>query len=55
MIKEDYHFFQDRGICPRCQKNKLFGDEKICPECRAYGTNYQSMRRKRMKEQQVSK
>lgn len=23
------------GICPRCNKNKLFGDEKNCPECRA--------------------
>lgn len=23
------------GICPRCNKNKLWGDEKNCPECRA--------------------
>lgn len=23
------------SICPRCGKNKLFGDEKTCPECLA--------------------
>lgn len=31
------HFLQNIGICPRCQKTKLFGDEKVCPECSAYG------------------
>lgn len=29
-------FFKSIGICPRCGKNKLFGDEKTCPECLAY-------------------
>lgn len=24
------------GICPRCRKNKLYGDEKVCLECGAY-------------------
>lgn len=33
---EARHFLQNIGICPRCQKNKLYGDEKVCPECNAY-------------------
>ena len=32
---ETRHFLQSIGICPRCQKNKLYGDEKNCPECNA--------------------
>lgn len=32
---ETRHFFQSIGICPRCKKNKLYGDEKNCPECAA--------------------
>ena len=24
-----------QGFCPRCGKNKLWGDEKTCPECLA--------------------
>lgn len=32
---ETRHFLQNIGICPRCQKTKLFGDEKQCPECSA--------------------
>lgn len=31
----DRHFYQEHGICPRCRKNELFGDEKNCPECAA--------------------
>lgn len=31
--KETRDFFKKLGICPRCGKNKLFGDEKRCPEC----------------------
>lgn len=27
---------QNIGICPRCQKVRLYGDEKVCPECNAY-------------------
>ena len=30
------HFMQNIGICPRCQKVRLYGDEKVCPECNAY-------------------
>ena len=28
-------FYQSIGICPRCTKNKIIGDEKSCLECRA--------------------
>lgn len=35
-VKETRKWYQDNGICPRCRKNKLFGDEKNCPECTAY-------------------
>ena len=34
-MKEQYHYRQDMGFCPRCKVNKLFGTEKICIECRA--------------------
>ena len=34
---ETRHFLQSIGICPKCQKNKLYGDEKNCPECAAKG------------------
>lgn len=29
------HWYQEHGICPRCGKNELFGDEKVCIECNA--------------------
>lgn len=45
MTKEEYHFWQDNGICPKCHKNKLMGNEKTCPECRAYFASYQAKRR----------
>lgn len=32
---ESRAFCRSVGICPVCQKNKLFGDERNCPECRA--------------------
>ena len=28
-------FFRSIGLCPRCGKAKLEGEEKMCPECRA--------------------
>lgn len=31
-------WYADAGICPRCGKYSLFGDEKTCPECRAKNT-----------------
>lgn len=33
--KSDREFCKSMGICPRCQKNLLWGDEKNCPECLA--------------------
>lgn len=33
--RENRHWYQSHGICPRCGKNDLFGDEKVCPECNA--------------------
>lgn len=35
----DYKFYQEQGICPRCRKNILFGNEKSCLECRAIAAN----------------
>lgn len=37
-------FYQSIGICPKCTKHKLFGDEKACPECRAKYTQYSKNR-----------
>lgn len=31
--------FLRRGICPKCRKYPVMGDEKSCPECRAKLTN----------------
>lgn len=41
------HWYQDNGICPRCGKNSLIGDEKQCPECNAkmYKINTRSRKR----------
>lgn len=33
--QETRKFLRNLGLCPRCGKNKLFGDEKECPECTA--------------------
>lgn len=34
-MREERAFYVSLGLCPRCGKNKLFGDEKNCPECSA--------------------
>lgn len=34
-IKENTAFFISLGLCPRCGKERVMGDEKRCPECRA--------------------
>lgn len=34
-VREMRKWYQDNGICPRCRKNKLYGDEKNCVECSA--------------------
>lgn len=31
--RADRKFFVSLGLCPRCGKNRLFGDEKNCREC----------------------
>ena len=33
--RELYKKLQAVGVCPRCGKNLLYGDEKSCVECRA--------------------
>ena len=40
-------WYKDNGICPRCRKNTLFGDENMCPECSAsmYITNLRTKER----------
>lgn len=46
--RETRKFLKQMGLCPRCGKNKLFGDEKECPECVAmmYALNLKSMERR---------
>lgn len=41
-------YLRNLGLCPRCGKNKLFGDEKECPECTAmmYEINQRSRKRR---------
>ena len=46
---ETRRFLQNKGICPRCQKEPLYGDEKMCPECRAKA--YEIVMKNRDKEQ----
>lgn len=48
---EERKFYAENGICPRCHKNKLFGDEKVCLECKAYSTNKTLEKRKERKEE----
>ena len=40
-------WYRYNGICPRCRKNTLFGDENMCPECSAemYEINMNSRER----------
>lgn len=46
--QETREFLRNMGLCPRCGKNKLFGDEKECPECSAmmYEINQRSRERR---------
>ena len=38
--KKTREFYKQNGICPRCCKNEILGDENMCPECKvkAYET-----------------
>ena len=38
--RADKAFRREIGVCPRCGKNKLMGNEKNCPECRAKNQKY---------------
>ena len=33
--KLDRIYYQSNGVCPRCRKNQILGEEKACPECNA--------------------
>lgn len=46
--RETRAFLKNLGLCPRCGKNQLFGDEKECLECRAmmYELNKKSRERR---------
>lgn len=39
------------GICPKCKKNKLFGDERSCPECKAVDASCKSKAREEHREE----
>ena len=30
---ETRKFYRSMGVCPRCRKESLYGDEKVCIEC----------------------
>lgn len=34
-VKETRAWLKEHRICPRCRKNRLYGDENACPECNA--------------------
>ena len=45
--REERAFYVSIGLCPRCGKSRLFGEEKTCPECRAKSAEYQKKWRER--------
>lgn len=51
MTHEDSIFYRRIGICPKCQKNVLMGDEKSCPECRAKDATYKALLREYNREE----
>ena len=48
--REDRIFYQSLGICPRCKRNRILGDEKNCPECRAKNAETQARHRERNRD-----
>lgn len=44
--RNNYRYYQSIHVCPRCHKNKLYGDEKKCPECRAKEAESAARRRR---------
>ena len=47
-LQKTREWYQTHGICPRCRKNNLFGDEKVCPECSAKAYEYAMRSRERL-------
>ena len=48
--RELYKKLQAVGVCPRCGKNLLYGDEKSCVECRAKSAEQVSKLRDKNRE-----
>ena len=46
--KKTREFYKQNGICPRCGKNEILGDEKMCPECKA--RTYETVMKNRDKD-----
>lgn len=46
--RETREHLRNLGLCPRCGKNRLFGNEKECPECTAmmYEINQRSIKKR---------
>ena len=38
--RDDWRYYQSMGVCPKCRKNPLIGDEKMCLECRSKKIEY---------------
>lgn len=58
--KDRRDFLKNIGICYKCGKNKLYGQEKICPECLAnnnyktkYNAEYQKTRYEKLRSQNI--
>ena len=49
--REERAFYVSIGLCPRCGRNKLFGEEKTCPECSAKAQEYNERYRAEHPEQ----
>lgn len=44
MTSKERAFYQSIGICPKCCKNVLTGDEKTCLECKALNAEYKAIK-----------
>ena len=50
--KKNYDFLRSIGVCPRCGKEKLEGEETICLECAA--KNYAASRKYRANHPEIA-
>lgn len=53
-VRQTRKWYQSHGICPRCCKNELLGDEKSCPECRAKASENATRRRERVGKDEIN-